>query len=153
VLSIYPELATDDASPLERLARIRRSMNVEKQRSLIEEQFLDLVDSPYGARDRRAACANPELIESVLGPANVVLSNVPGAETPLSFAGYEMVANYPVPIVGPGRFLNITSRRNGDHLHMGVMADSSKVDDLDAFVAALRRSMAELKACAERVAA
>jgi hypothetical protein len=33
------------------------------------------------------------------------------------------------------------------------MADSSKVDDLDAFVAALRRSMAELKACAERVAA
>ena len=144
VLSIYPELATDEADPVERLKRIRDSMAVEKARSTIEEDLLDLLDWPFGARDRRAACATMDLLETVLGSANVVLSNVPGAEERLTFAGYSLAANYPVPIVGPARFLNITSRRNADALDMGVMVDAAKIDDPDDLVAQLVRAFVEL---------
>jgi hypothetical protein len=34
-----------------------------------------------------------------------------------------------VPIIGSGRFLNITSRRSGENLDMGVIADAEKVAD------------------------
>jgi len=144
VLSIYPELATDEPDALERLRRIRSSMIVEKQRSTIEEDLLDLWDWPYGARDRRAACSNIAQVEAAIGPASVVLSNVPGPAERLTFAGFPLAANYPVPIVGPGRFLNITSRRNADALDMGVMVDAAKVLDADDFLACLSDAFDEL---------
>ena len=88
-------------------------------------------------------------VAEVLGSANVLLSNVPGAETPLTFAGYRVTANYPVPIVPPGRFLNVTSRRNAGALDMGVMADSTKIDDIDDVIACMREAFQAL----ERLAA
>ena len=148
VLSIYPELATDEPDPVKRLHRIRDSMNVEKQRSVIEEDMLDVWDWPYGARDRRVACSNVAQVEAAIGPASVVLSNVPGPAERLTFAGFPLAANYPVPIVGPGRFLNITSRRNADALDMGVMVDAEKVPDADAFLAALKAAFEDLAAAA-----
>jgi hypothetical protein len=66
----------------------------------------------------------------------------------LTFAGFPLAANYPVPIVGPGRFLNITSRRNADALDMGVMVDAEKVPDADAFLAALKAAFEDLAAAA-----
>jgi hypothetical protein len=148
VLSIYPELATDEPDPIARLRRIQHSMGLEKQRSAIEEDMLDLLDWPYGARDRRAACADPELLNLALGSANVVLSNVPGEEEPLSFAGYRVTANYSVPVVGPFRFLNITSRRNAGALDMGVMVDCAKIHDPDDLIGYLREAFDELAAAA-----
>ncbi|MDB5447061.1 MAG: hypothetical protein JWQ97_2378 [Phenylobacterium sp.] len=149
VLSIYPELATDEPDPGKRLRRIRDSMALEKARSAIEEDLVDLWDWPFGARDRRAACATMELLEAVLGSANVVLSNVPGAEERLTFAGYSLAANYPVPIVGPARFLNITSRRNADALDMGVMVDAAKIDDPDDLILHLVAAFRELAGIAD----
>jgi diacylglycerol O-acyltransferase len=152
VLSIYPELATDEPDPVKRLHRIRDSMNIEKQRSVIEEDMLDVWDWPYGARDRRVACSNVAQIEAAIGPASVVLSNVPGPAERLTFAGFPLAANYPVPIVGPGRFLNITSRRNADALDMGVMVDAEKIRDADAFLAELKAAFEDLSAAARRQA-
>ncbi|MET0182645.1 MAG: wax ester/triacylglycerol synthase domain-containing protein [Caulobacterales bacterium] len=149
VLSLYPELATDEPDVMKRLHRIRSSMNVEKNRSTIEEDFLDLVDWPYGARDRRAACSDINQIEAAIGPANVVLSNVPGPSERLTFAGFPLAANYPVPIVGPSRFLNITSRRNADALDMGVMTDAAKIKDADAFAACLWRAFDDIERVSE----
>ena len=138
VASIYPELATDAADRLERLERIKRSMAREKERSAIEEPLLDPPDGPFGTRDREAAFADPAVLHAALGSANVVLSNVPGPPELLSFGGFTLVGNYPVPIVGPARFLNITTRRNGDALQMGVMVDAAKITEIDALVAALQ---------------
>jgi diacylglycerol O-acyltransferase / wax synthase len=145
LLSIAPELATDEPDPLARLRRIQASMNAEKQRSMIEEELVDDYDSPFGSRDTRAVCASNEQVEAVMGPANVVLSNVPGAERRLSFAGYELEANHPVPIVALGRFLNITTRRNADKLDMGVMADATKLDDPDELLRRLQESFETLQ--------
>jgi hypothetical protein len=74
-------------------------------------------------------------------PGNVTLSNVPGPSEMRSYAGFRQRHNYPVPIIGSGRFLNITSRRSGDNLDMGVIADAEKIVDVGRiatlFIAAL----------------
>lgn len=138
VASIYPVLATDEPDRLTRLRRIMAAMTVEKARSAIEEPMLDAPETPFGTRDREIAFADPAVLQAALGSANVVLSNVPGPAQPLRFGGLVLSANFPVPIVGPGRFLNITSRRNGDALNLGIMVDAAKVPDIDALVAAIQ---------------
>lgn len=148
VVSIYPELATEEADAGVRLARIRAAMNLEKQRARIEEPLQDMPETPYGARDRRIAFADPSILGAALGSANVVLSNVTGPEEALSFAGFRMAGNYPVPIVGPDRFLNITSRRNADRLDMGVMVDAAKITEAGEFVEMLKAEFARLEAAA-----
>lgn len=146
VASIYPELATDEPDRHERLRRIMRSMALEKQRSALEEPLLEAPEAPYGTRDREIGFADPAVLHAALGSANVVLSNVPGPEVPPSFAGFRLAGNYPVPIVGPARFLNITSRRNGDQLNLGIMVDSAKITEIDALVAAIRAEAGYLTA-------
>src|SRR3546814_7440830 len=68
-------------------------------------------------------------------PGNLTLSNVPGPADARSYAGFRQLHNYPVPIIGSGRFLNITSRRSGGNLDMGVIADAKRLPTS----AALRR--------------
>lgn len=138
VASIYPVLATDEPDRLKRLKRIMTAMAVEKARSAIEEPMLDAPETRFGTRDREIGFADPAVLEAALGSANVVLSNVPGPAEPLRFGGLVLGANFPVPIVGPGRFLNITSRRNGNALNLGIMVDAAKVPDSDALVAAIQ---------------
>ncbi len=40
-----------------------------------------------------------------------------------------MIHNFPVPIIGSGRFLNLTSRRSGANLDMGLIVDAEKIAD------------------------
>jgi hypothetical protein len=40
-----------------------------------------------------------------------------------------MTASYPTPIIGAGRFLNITLRRYVDQLDLGIMTDAAKVPE------------------------
>lgn len=139
VASIYPVLATDEPDRIVRLKRIMAAMKIEKARSVLEEPMLDAPETPFGTRDREIAFADPAVLEAALGSANVVLSNVPGPSEPLRFAGFRLACNYPVPIVGPGRFLNITSRRNGNALNLGIMVDAAKVTEIDALADAIQR--------------
>ena len=57
------------------------------------------------------------------------LSNVPGPDASRYLAGYRMTASSPTPIIGAGRFLNITLRRYIDHLDLGIMTDAAKVPE------------------------
>jgi len=91
--------------------------------------LLDALEKPYGARDRRAAFAERLAGGARIIPGNLTLSNVPGPAGERSFMGYRQLHNFPVPIIGSGRFLNITSRRSGENLDMGVIADAAKIPD------------------------
>jgi diacylglycerol O-acyltransferase len=130
IVAMHPHLGTHLADPAARLAAIQRSMAGERARTAYDEAMLDRPDRPWGARDRRARFAGREPGASVL-PGNVTLSNVPGPSTPRSYAGYRQVANHPTPLIGSGRFANITSRRNGDALDLGIMVDPDKIADVD----------------------
>lgn len=134
VISLYPPLATDEPDRETRLKRIMAAMKVEKARSALEEPLLDMPESPFGTRDREIAFADPAVMKAALGSANLVLSNVPGPSEPLHFAGFRLSCNFPIPIVGPGRFLNATSRRNGNSLNLGIMVDAAKITEIDDLV-------------------
>jgi WS/DGAT/MGAT family acyltransferase len=141
IVALHPHLATHLADPVDRLRAIQMSMAAEMRRTPHDEALLDAAEKPYGARDRRAAFAERMARGKRLIPGNVTLSNVPGPSEMRSYAGFRQRHNYPVPIIGSGRFLNITSRRSGDNLDMGVIADAEKIVDVGRiatlFIAAL----------------
>jgi len=129
IVALHPHLATHIADPMERLRAIQASMAAELRRSPLDEAMLGALERPYGARDRRETFARRSDGGGRLLPGNLSLSNVPGPAGKRSFAGYRQRHNFPVPIIGSGRFFNITSRRSGDNLDMGVMADAEKIPD------------------------
>ncbi|MDO7842294.1 wax ester/triacylglycerol synthase domain-containing protein [Sphingomonas immobilis] len=129
IVALHPHVATHLADPVERLRAIQASMALERARTHLDEAMLGAPEKPNGARDRRAKFAERTADGGRLLPGNVTLSNVPGPAEALSFAGLTLAANYPVPIIGSGRFLNITSRRSGAMLDMGVMSDASRLPD------------------------
>ncbi|MEZ5707949.1 MAG: wax ester/triacylglycerol synthase family O-acyltransferase [Blastomonas sp.] len=143
IVALNPHLATHIADPIERLRAIRESMAAEKARSPLDEALLDQPERPFGARERRAKFAERTSGGARLLPGNVTLSNVPGPAEPLSYGGFRQLANYPVPILGSGRFLNITARRNADMLDMGMMADPLRLTNCEdmahCFAEALNR--------------
>lgn len=131
IVALHPHLATHIADPLERLRAIQASMVAEMRRTRYDEALLDALEKPYGARDRRAAFAERLAAGARVLPGNVTLSNVPGPAGERTYMGYRQLHNFPVPIIGSGRFLNVTSRRSGDNLDMGVIADAEKIPDAE----------------------
>ena len=129
IISIHPHLATHLADPLARLEAIQGSMATEVERSRLQELTMDQNATFFSARKLRKLAASRVRDGGMLTPGNVTLSSVPGPAAPRLLAGYRMIANYPTPIVGSGRFLNVTFRRYCDGLDMGIMTDAEKVAD------------------------
>jgi WS/DGAT/MGAT family acyltransferase len=130
IVALHPHIATHLADPRERFAAVRASMAGEMRRTRFDEALLDAAEKPFGARDRRAAFADRMAGGKRLLPGNISLSNVPGPADRRSYASYPVISNFPVPIIGSSRFLNITSRRSGTNLDMGVIADPAKIPDV-----------------------
>ena len=105
---------------------------------------------PQGLFDEVADFAPPALMgrafRAVFGwhilnrvPAfNVVISNIPGPQVPIYFAGATMLAHYPVSIVTDGLGLNITVISYLGRLHFGLLADRALVPDVDEMAAGLQ---------------
>lgn len=145
IVALHPHLATHLPDPVERLRAIQASMASEMQRTGHDEALLDAAEKPFGARDRRVAFAERMAGGKRLLPGNLTLSNVPGPAEARSYAGFRQLHNYPVPIIGSGRFLNITSRRSGDNLDMGVIADAAKIADVGRVAALFTAALDELE--------
>jgi len=146
IVALHPHLATNIADPLARLQAIQRSMADEKSRTTLDEAMLDQPETPFGPRDRARNFAARLSRGGAILPGNVTLSNVPGPAMPRFMAGFRQMSNYPTPLLGSGRFLNITSRRNGDVLDLGIMADPEKIADIDRLVSLLQVSFNEYAA-------
>lgn len=141
IVAMHPHIATHVADPVLRLREIQAEMTREKRRTAFDEAMLDAPETPYGPRDRRAQFARRLSEGAAVLPGNITLSNVPGQPEPLMFAGYRVQANFPVPIIGSGRFLNITSRRNADFLDIGIMTDAAKIGDAQRIAFHLSRAL------------
>lgn len=140
IVALHPQLATDIADPVARLRAIQESMAAEKNRAVLDEAMLDQPEIPFGPRNRARAFATKRRGGAAILPGNVTLSNVPGPAVPRFMAGFRQISNFPTPILGSGRFLNITARRNGDMFDLGIMADPTKIADLDRLVSLLQNS-------------
>jgi len=146
IVALHPHIATNLADPIARLRAIQESMKGEWARTPYDEAMLGAPEKPYGARDRRARFAARTSTGAAVIPGNVTLSNVPGPEGDRYVAGLKQLANFPTPILGSGRFLNITSRRNGPNLDMGIMVDPTKLPEAARIGAYLVAALEEYEA-------
>jgi WS/DGAT/MGAT family acyltransferase len=84
---------------------------------------------------------------------NVIISNVPGPNFPLYFAGAELVAAYPLGPVMEGCGLNITVFSYRDSVDIGFMACRELIPDVWDLAEATNRAMRDLSEAADREAA
>ena len=141
IVALNPSLATEIADPLARLRTIQASLANERLRTPYDEAMLDHPETPFGPRDRRRKYGGLTGTGAAISPGNLTLSNVPGPAQRPTIAGFRQESNYPLPLLASGRFLNITLRRGGDMLDLGIMADADKITDLPRLVALLVKAV------------
>jgi len=148
IVALHPHIGTTIADPVERFKAIQQSMAVELARSPFDEPLVDRAEVPFGPKQRRAALTARVDSGARILPGNIALSNVPGPAERRYLAGYAQSANYPTPILGNGRFLNVTMRRNADRLDIGIMCDAAKVPEAARIKVCLIDALEELEIAA-----
>lgn len=146
IITLNPTINTEIADPLARLRAIQASMAVELRRSRLVEQLISEHDMPFGARKRYREYRQRTAGGQAVMQGNISLSNVPGPAERVYLAGFEMLTNYPTPILGSGRSLNITLRRYRDHLDLGIMSDPGQIEDVEKLRGYLVDALDELDA-------
>ena len=150
-------LATDIADPLERLKAIHASSVDSKQftgniKAAIPMDYPSF-GAPWLVSGMASLFGRTKLVNALPPLANVVISNVPGAQSPLYLAGCKLVTNYPVSIPAHGMALNLTVQSYNGALDFGLTACRRAVPDVHELAEMLRHAMAELKAAVPAVAA
>jgi hypothetical protein len=86
------------------------------------------------------------------GLFNVIVSNVPGPNVPLYYAGAQLLAYYPLSAIVDGQGLNITVMSYRDTMFFGVTACRELVPDVDRLTAYLQEEMRVLTDRLDRAA-
>ena len=141
-------LATHLGDLEERLELIRSSMLRVKERlgSLSPTQLVQ-----YGL-----VMTAPILLGSLTGLAprmprpsyNLVISNVPGPETPLYWNGAEMEGMYPASLLTEGFAVNITQTSYAGSMEFGITADRKALPSVQRLIDHLEEALGELEVVA-----
>jgi len=83
---------------------------------------------------------------------NLVISNVPGPQVPLYFAGAKLEANYPFSVITDGMGLNITVMSYMGHMDFGIVADRDQMPDVWCLMDWLHSELEALKPKPRRTA-
>jgi diacylglycerol O-acyltransferase len=75
---------------------------------------------------------------------NLVVSNIPGPQSPLYLAGAKLVATYPVSVITDGMGLNITVMSYCGSPNIGIVADRDQIPDVQTLLGYLREELAVL---------
>jgi diacylglycerol O-acyltransferase / wax synthase len=149
-------MPTNLSDPRERLGAMHEAMRAAKdQHGAIPASLLADVSQfamPALANQAWRLCARLRLLERV-NPFNLIISNIPGPNVPLYFAGAELLAYYPVSALVDGQGLNITVMSYRGNLFFGLIACRELVPDLDVMAGYLRNELDELTSAAASVAA
>jgi len=144
-------LPTNLADPVERLETMHQAMRAAKEQhgaipaSLLADatQFA----MPALANQAWRLSARLRLMERV-NPWNLFISNIPGPNVPLYYAGARVLAYYPVSALVDGQGLNITVMSYCGNLYFGLVSCRQLVPDLDVLAGFLRDELDELTAAA-----
>ena len=147
VSTMTTAIPTNVASPAERLALCHEAMRVAKEQhgALPANLLADVTQFAMPALAGQAArmAARLRLVEW-LSPFNLIISNVPGPNLPLYYAGARLLAYYPLSAIADGPGLNITVISFEDGMHFGLIACRELVPDLDLMAGYLVEELAEL---------
>ena len=147
VSTMIAPLPTNLADPLERLAACTVAMRAAKEQhgALPATLLSDVTEFAMPALAGQAArlAARVRLLERV-NPFNLFISNVPGPNIPLYYAGCRILGYYPLSAIADGQGLNITVCSLSGQLHFGLIADRELVPDLDVMAEYLAEELAVL---------
>jgi WS/DGAT/MGAT family acyltransferase len=141
--AILASLATDEADPERRLARIaestRRAKDVLRGLSQLQATALS------------AGVMLPMAINSITGmyrvgtlPFNIVISNVPGPRESLYLHGARLSGLYPLSIPVNGQAVNVTATSYVDDMGIGLTACRRSVPSVQRMLTGLESSLDEL---------
>jgi WS/DGAT/MGAT family acyltransferase len=134
VSSIIAALPTSLEDPAERLAATHEAMRAAKEQhgAMPADLLTDVAQFAMPALAGQAArlSARLRLLERI-NPFNLIISNVPGPNIPLYYAGAKLLQYYPLSAIADGQGLNITVMSYGGGMHFGLIADRDLVPDLD----------------------
>jgi diacylglycerol O-acyltransferase / wax synthase len=140
-------LPTDEKDPVERVRRVHDAMASSKElfKAIPADLMTDFAEFPPPAVFARAMRLSARLnLGSRLSPGNLVISNVPGARTPLYAAGARMLHYFPVSTVVEGQGLNITVQSYLDQLDFGLVSCRELVPDLPDLLDAIMNDIDSL---------
>ncbi len=131
VSSIFASLPTDEADPIQRVARVHDSMAGAKELfdAVPADTLTDFAQFPPPAVFALATRTATRLTAN-RSPVNLVISNVPGPRVPLYSAGAQLLHYYPVSTIVDGQGLNVTVQSYLDTLDFGLVACRELVPDL-----------------------
>jgi diacylglycerol O-acyltransferase len=156
VSSIIAAIPTNLADPAERLQASHEAMRAAKEThgALPADLLADVTQFAMPALAGQAArlSARLRLLERI-NLFNLIISNVPGPNVPLYYAGYRLLSYYPLSAITDGQGLNITVMSYGGQLHLGLIADRDLVPDLDALAGYMVDELAALTAAVVPAAA
>jgi diacylglycerol O-acyltransferase len=143
VAAFLVDLPTGEPDPVVRLSRISYEMAQHKEGGhMVGAQALVALTgfTPPTLHAMGARLAG-DLSRRV---ANVVVTNVPGPQTPLYVAGAQLLGAYPVlPLIrGMALTIGLTSYNGG--VFFGLNADRDAMDDIDVLTACINEAMDEL---------
>ena len=149
VSMVLMTLATDVADPLQRLKKIAEASTNTKammgqMKAAIPTDF-PMLAAPW-LMSGLASLYGRSRLANVLPPlANVAISNVPGIQMQLYFAGAKIISYYPVSIPAHGMALNVTVQSYNGRLDYGLTACRRALPDImelaDALLAEHRKLM------------
>ena len=151
--AMFVPLSNDRKTPLERLRTVtaasasckgqERAVGYGPMATLLTEALPAAVAKPMIQLSVRSGVLRK------LRPGNLMVSNVPGPDSPLYFAGMELRAVYPLGPVIDGVAVNVTVQSYLNSLFVGVNACATAVPDLPG----LTRAMVDELSLLSRMAA
>ena len=136
------ELPVNEADPLQRLARVRGTMErLKSSRQAMGAEVLAAVSEWTSATLLSLAVRGA----SRQRPYNLVVTNVPGPQIPLYLLGAHMERCYPVVNLQPQQGLGVGLFSYAGMLGIGLTVDPDQVPDLYVFADALIKSFEELE--------
>ena len=148
VSSMIAPIPTNLPDPADRLRACHQAMKAAKDQhgAMPADLLADVTQFAMPALAGQAArlSARLKLLERV-NPFNLIISNVPGPNVPLYYAGARLEAYYPISAIAEGQGLNITVMSYGGQLHFGLIADRELVPDVDRLTAYLGDELEDLK--------
>jgi diacylglycerol O-acyltransferase / wax synthase len=131
MLAVLPTQLDD---PGDRLRVVHEAMRAAKEQhaALPASLLADVSQFAMPALAGQAArlAARLRLVERV-SPFNLIISNVPGPNVPLYYAGAKLVAYYPLSAITDGQGLNITVMSYQNQMFFGLTACRELVPDVD----------------------
>lgn len=140
---VLANLATNEADPIERLKKIRASMQHMKERfsTMSQTEIMNYVATVMAVSGVKMAAGIAPEVQAF----NITISNVPGPKKPLYFFGSKLEGTYPVSIVLDGQALNITLNSYDGKLEFGLIACRRTLPSMQNLLRYLEQGLQELE--------